>query len=371
MEFFESVCRFATSLPDDALERDRDETFSREAWDRCGQFGIQGLPAPEAYAGGGADVVTTMLGLEGLGYGCRDSGLVFSLNAHMWTSVVPLSSFGSDEQKRRWLPRLCSGASIGCHAITEPEAGSDVFAMKATAARVQGGYALNGQKAFVTNAPIAELVIVFARTSEGIGPFGISAFLLEAETPGLVIGKPLKKMGLRSSPMGEVFLQECIAPDGSMLGDPGQGGEVFQTAMRWERACIMASQVGTMRRVMETCIAYARERRQFGRPIGRFETIADKIADMKIAIDASRSLVLRVGWLMDHGYDGFVEAAVAKAFVSEANVRTHLDAVQIHGGYGYMSESEIERGLRDAVGGTIYSGTSEIQRRIIARGLGL
>jgi alkylation response protein AidB-like acyl-CoA dehydrogenase len=370
-EFFESVREFAQNIPDLALERDRTETFSRQAWDTCGRFGIQGLPAPEAYGGGGVDVLTTMLALEALGYGCTDAGLVFSINAHMWTSVVPLSAFGTKEQKQRWLPGLCSGQLIGCHAISEPEAGSDVFAMKATGARVHGGYTLIGQKAFVTNAPIADLVIAFARTSDSLGPFGISAFLLEPGTPGLVVGKPLKKMGLRTSPMAEVFLQDCFAPDESILGDPGQGGEVFQTAMRWERACIMASQVGAMRRVMETCITYARERKQFGQPIGRFESIADKIANMKIAIDASRSLVLRVGWLMDHGFDGLVEAAVAKAFVSEANVKTNLDAIQIHGGYGYMSEFEIERGLRDAVGGTIYSGTSEIQRRIIARSLGL
>jgi alkylation response protein AidB-like acyl-CoA dehydrogenase len=370
-EYFESARRFAQSLPADALERDRTEAFSREAWDRCGRFGIQGLPAPAAYEGGGADVLTTMLCLEALGYGCHDSGLVFSINAHMWTSVVPLSAYGTEEQKARWLGGLCSGRLIGCHAITEPEAGSDVFAMKATAARIQGGYVLNGQKVFVTNAPVADLVIVFARTSDSIGPFGISAFLLEVGTRGLSIGKPLEKMGLRTSPMAEVFLQECFAPEESILGNPGQGGVIFQTAMRWERACIMASQVGSMQRVMETCIAYARERKQFGKPIGHFESIADKIANMKIAVDASRSLVRRVGWLMDHGHDGLLEAAVAKAFVSEANVRNNLDAIQIHGGYGYMSEFEVERGLRDAVAGTIYSGTSEIQRRIIARGLGL
>ena len=258
VEFSESVRRFAQTLPDDTLERDRAEVFSREAWDRCGHFGIQGLPAPVTYGGGGSDALTTMLGLEALGYGCRDSGLVFSVNAHMWTSVVPLSTFGTDEQKRRWLPGLCAGELIGCHAITEPAAGSDVFAMAATATRVRDGYILNGQKTFVTNAPVADLVIIFARTSDSIGQFGISAFILNAGTPGLSIGKPLQKMGLRTSPMAEVFLQDCFAPDDTILGDPGQGGQVFQTAMRWERACIMASQVGAMWRAMEGCIEYAR-----------------------------------------------------------------------------------------------------------------
>jgi alkylation response protein AidB-like acyl-CoA dehydrogenase len=371
-EFFASVHRFAGSLPDGTIAGDRSQTFSRENWDRCGRFGIQGLPAPEEYGGGGADAVTTMLALDGLGYGCRDNGLVFSINAHMWTSVVPVWTFGTEEQKRRWLPALCSGTVIGCHTITEPEAGSDAFGMKATGRRVDGGYVLNGRKAFITNAPVADLVIVFVRTEpEGIGPFGISAFLVEAGAPGLVVEKETEKMGLRTSPMSDVVLEDCFVPASAMLGRPGQGGEIFQTSMRWERACIMASQVGVMRRSMEACIAYARHRRQFGKPIGKYESVADKVADMKIAVEASRALVLRVGWLMDNGHDTTMDAAIAKTFVSEASIRTHVDAVQIHGGYGYMTEFEVERTLRDAIGGTIYSGTSEIQRRVIARGLGL
>ncbi len=370
-EFFEAVTRFARTLPDDTRERDRSAEFSREVWDRCGAFGIQGLPVPQDLGGGGADVVTTMLALEGLGYGCRDNGLVFSINAHLWTSVIPLWRFGSEEQRARWLPGLCSGGLIGCHAITEPEAGSDAFAMRATARRVPGGYALDGRKVFITNAPVADLLIVFARTSEGIGPFGITAFLVERGTRGCSVSREFDKMGLRTSPMSEVILDDCSVPEEAILGERGRGGEIFQESMRWERACIMASQVGLMRRTMESCAEYARQRRQFGQPIGKFGSVADKIANMRIAVDAARALVLRVGWLMDAGRDATVEAAVAKAFVSEANVRTQLDAVQIHGGYGYMTEVEVERSLRDAVGGTIYSGTSEIQRRIIARDLGL
>ncbi len=371
-EFFDSVLRFARGLPDDAGDLDRSGGFSRQNWDRCGAFGIHGLPAPEQYGGGGADVVTTMLALEALGYGCKDNGLVFSINAHMWTSVIPVWTFGTEEQRRRWLPGLCSGELIGCHTITEPEAGSDAFGMKASGRRSGEGYVLNGRKTFITNAPVADLLLVFARTEEtGIGPFGLSVFLVEAGTKGCLVEAPADKMGLRTSPMSDVVLDDCFVPEAAMLGTPGKGGEIFQTSMRWERACIMASQVGVMRRTMEACVAYARHRRQFGKPIAKYESVADKIANMKIAVEASRGLVLRVGWLMDHGHETSMDAAVAKAFVSEANVRTHLDAVQVHGGYGYMTEFEIERALRDAVGGTIYSGTSEIQRRIIARGLGL
>jgi len=370
-EHYESVLGFARTLPRDTLERDREEMFSREAWNRCAEFGIQGMPIQAEFGGGGADVVTTMLGLEALGYGCDDAGLVFSINAHMWTSEVPIWTFGTAQQRERWLAGLCDGRFIGCHTITEPGAGSDAFGMKSTAKPVPGGFVLNGSKTFITNAPVADLLIVFARSGEGIGPYGISAFLVEAATKGLTVGGQLDKMGLRTSPMAEVFLEDCFVPSEALLGGEGQGGEIFQTSMRWERACIMASQVGTMRRTMEACVTYARERRQFGKPIAKFESVSDKIANMKVAVDAARALVLRVGWLMDHGRDTMVEAAVAKTFVSEAAVRTHLDAVQVFGGYGYMTEYGIERGLRDAVGGTIYSGTSEIQRRIIARGLGL
>jgi alkylation response protein AidB-like acyl-CoA dehydrogenase len=370
-EFHQSVERFALTLADDARARDRDEVFDRASWDACGRFGIQGLPAPDAYGGGGADTVTTMLALEALGYGCTDTGLVFSLNAHMWTSVIPVMTYGSEDQKRAWLPGLCDGSMIGCHTVTEPDAGSDAFAMRSTAKRADGGWVLNGAKTFITNAPVADLVIVFARSGEGIGPYGISAFLVKAGTPGMTIGKPLDKLGLRTSPMAEVFLDDLFVPDGDVLGAVGRGGEIFHTSMRWERACIMASQAGLMRRTLERCVAYAKQRRQFGKPIGKYESIADKIAEMKVAVDAARALVLRVGWLADQGKDTTVEAAVAKVFVSEANVRAHLDAVQIFGGYGYMKEYDVERFLRDAVGGKIYSGTSEIQRRIIARGLGL
>lgn len=370
--FFDHVHRFATGLAATTVEQDRAGSFSRESWDRCAAIGIHGLPAPTEYGGQGADVVTTMLALEALGYGCDDNGLVFSINAHLWTSVVPLMTFGSDEQRARWLPALCSGAAIGCHAITEPEAGSDAFALVTRARRTDRGFVLDGRKTFITNAPVADLLIVFARTSEdAAGPFGITAFCVPAGTEGLVVGPPADKMGLRTSPMAEVILDGCEVPSDAVLGQVGRGAAVFQASMRWERACIMASQVGVMRRAMERSIAYARERKQFGQSIGKFGPVADMIANMKIAVDAARALVLRVGWLMDNGHETDLEAAVAKTFVSEASVRVHTDALQVHGGYGYMTELGLERGLRDALGGTIYSGTSEIQRRIIAGALGL
>ena len=243
--------------------------------------------------------------------------------------------------------------------------------MRARATRVDGGYVLDGRKTFITNAPIADLIIVFARLNDAVGPFGICAFLIEAGTPGCSTSAEFDKMGLRTSPMSEVVLDGCFVPEDAMLGRRGRGGEAFQMSMRWERACIMASQVGVMARTLEACVSYAKERQQFGKPIGKFGAIADKLANMRTRIDAARALVLRVGRMMDQGLDASVEAAEAKVFTSEAAVRCQLDAIQIHGGYGYMTEQGLERSLRDAIGGTIYSGTSEIQRMIVARGLGL
>ena len=369
---YEAVSAFAGTLPrDGARVLDPISGFDRESWRRCGEFGIMGLPAPARYGGSEVDVVTTMLALEALGHGCTDNGLVFSINAHLWTSVVPIWLFGTEEQRAMWLPGLCSGELVGCHAMTEPEAGSDPYSLVATARRADDGFVLNGRKTFITNAPVADVVVVFARTGEALGPLGITAFVVPAGTPGMDVSGEIDKMGLRTSPMSEVVLEDCFVPASAVLGRVGRGADVFHRSMQWERACIMASQVGLMRRTMEGCIGYANERRQFGQPIGRFGPVADKIADMQVAVDAGRALVLRVGWLMDHGLETTRASAVAKLFVSEANVRVHLDALQIHGGYGYTKEFGVERALRDAIGGRIYSGTSEIQRRIIARSLGL
>jgi alkylation response protein AidB-like acyl-CoA dehydrogenase len=362
---------FARSLATEVREQDRNGTFPHEDWKRCGEFGIQGLPGPREHGGGGADAVTTVLALEAFGYGCEDAGLAFALNAHLWTSVVTIAEFGTETQRRRWLPGLCSGDLIGCHAITEPAAGSDVFALTTKATPLDDGWLLNGEKAFITNAPVADVMIVFARSGPGMGPLGISAFIVDPRSSGCEIVAVTDKMGLRTATMASVRLDDCHVGVDDLLGRVDRGAAVFQTSMRWERACIMASQVGEMRRTLDRCVAYAKSREQFGQPIGKFESVAAKIANMKIAIDAGHALLMQVAWLMDHGTDTESAAAVAKTFISESAVRVNLDAIQVHGGLGYLGDAGIERGLRDAIGGTIYSGTSEIQRRIIARRLGL
>jgi alkylation response protein AidB-like acyl-CoA dehydrogenase len=373
-ELAQAIREFARAELNGDLDRDDSSgRFPREKWKKCADFGLLGLPIPAEYGGQGQDLVTTTVAMEALGEGCRDNGLVFSLNAQMWACQMPILAYGTEEQKRAWLPRLVSGESIGAHAITEPGAGSDVFSLQATAKRAGSGYVLNGAKTFSTNAPVADLAVAFAyleRSAGGKSP-ALTGFLVPRGTAGATFGKPIEKMGLRTSPMGEVVFEECFVPESHRLGPEGAGMAIFNSAMEWERACIFAAHLGAMERLLEDCVRYARERRQFGQPIGKFESVADRVAEMKVAIDAGRFLLYRVGWLKQQGKSAVMEAAVAKLFVSEAHARAALDALQLFGGYGYMKEYPVEREVRDALSGTLYSGTSEMQRKIIARCLGL
>jgi hypothetical protein len=367
-----SVIEFAKSqLNKDYQRNDETETFPREAWRACGRFGIQGMPVPSEYGGGGADIMSTVLVMEGLGYACRDNGLVFSLNAQMWSLELPLLEFGTTEQKKKYLPGLVSGDLIGVHAMTEPESGSDAFSLRTRAVLDGDKYVLNGSKLYITNAPVSDVVIVFATIKPGSGFAGVSAFLVEKGTHGFSVSSPLKKMGLRTSPMGEVVLSDCKIPKENRLGKEGAGMAIFNSSIEWERSCILASAVGAMQRQLEECVGYAKIRKQFGQPIGKFQSISNKISNMYLRLESARLMIYRVAWLKQHGKPAIAEAAAAKVLTSEAWVQSCLDAIQIHGAFGYMRDSGIERDLRDSVAGTIYSGTSEIQRLIIARTLGL
>lgn len=369
----EEIVRFARErLSDDIVERDREQRFSRRLWERCGEMALPGLPVPEELGGAGLSPLDTALALEALGYGCRDGGLVFSLAAHLVSCVVPLWRFGTDEQRARYLPGLCSGELIGIHAMTEPDSGSDAFAMKTRAEAIDGGYRLNGTKTFVTNAPVADLLIVLAVTDEAKGYHGgVSAFLLPRATAGLGVGRKLEKMGLRTSPMAEVSLVDVEVGEEALLGEVGAGAQLFNLSMDWERTCLFAAHVGAMERLLETAVEYARSRRQFGRPIGSFQAVSHRIADMKVALEAARLLVYRAAWNLERSRSVSLDASIAKLFVSESLLEAALATLHLHGGYGYTTEYEVERDLRDAVASTIYSGTSEMQRNIIARWLGL
>src|SRR5581483_10439787 len=372
LAFRDSVLRFAKAeLNDDVIQRDRSAQFDAQAFKKCAEFGIQGLPIPTEYGGSAADPMTVVVAMEALGYACRDNGLLFSINAQMWSFELPLLEFGSEEQKRKYLPPLCRGDMVAVHAMTEPESGSDAFSLRTQVQRKGDRYLLNGTKMFITNAPIADAILVFATSDRQKGPAAISAFIVEKGTPGLVTTHHLDKMGLRTSPMAEVVLQDCEIPLENLVGAEGAGSAIFTSSMAWERGAILASYLGTMQHQIETCVKYARERKQFGRPIGRFQAVAHRIANMKVRLEAARSLVYRIAWLKQQGKSAVLDAAIAKVFVSENLIQSCLDAVQIHGGYGYMADFGIERDLRDSISSTIYSGTSEIQRNIIAAMLGL
>jgi alkylation response protein AidB-like acyl-CoA dehydrogenase len=368
----DAVVSFAQAeLSDGVRRRDEEHEFSFEAWKKCAAFGIQGLPVPEDYGGQGADATTVMLALEAFGYGCKDNGLIFALNAQMWACEIPLVRFGTDEQKRRYLPGLCDGSLIAAQGMTEPDSGSDAFSLATAAEKAEDHYVLNGSKTFVTNGPQADVFLVYATTDRSSGFAGLCVFIVDRETPGLSIGQPLHKMGLRTSPMSELFFDGCVVPADRMVGQPGAGMAIFNVAMQWERSCILASTVGTMQRQLERCIVHARERRQFGQPIGKFQAVSHRIADMKVRLETARLLPYRLGWLIDRGKSTALDAALAKLYLSECYLQSSLDALQIFGGYGYMSEYELEREVRDAIGSRIHSGTSDIQRNIIAGLLGL
>jgi len=369
----ENIIRFAqTTLNGDVAKRDREQSFSRTLWKRCGEIGIQGLPIPEEFGGSGVDPLTCTIALEALGYGCHDGGLVFSLAAHLLSCAVPLWKFGNEEQKRRYLPGLCDGTLVGVHAMTEPGSGSDAFALRTRAVADGSGYRIIGSKTFISNGPEADLVITFAMTDAKKGFHGgITAFLVEKGTRGFSAGRKFEKMGLRTAPLGELVFDDVYVASDAILAGVGAGSTIFTTAMDWERICLGATHIGTMERLLEQTLAYARTRTQFGQPIGKFQAIGHRIADMKVQLEAARLLTYRSAWRLGRFRGVSMDASMTKLMVSESLVSAALAAVQVHGGYGFMTEYEVERALRDAVASTIYSGTSEMQRNIIARWLGL
>jgi alkylation response protein AidB-like acyl-CoA dehydrogenase len=358
-------------LAEGVTGRDRDGAFSRELWDACAAFGLQGLMVPEEWHGGGQDLLSAVAVLEGIGYGARDNGLVFSVASHVASCEGPLSEFGSEDQKQEWLPRLADGSAIGATGITEPDSGSNALALVTTATETGGDWILDGSKTFVTNAPVADVFIIYARTG-GSGFGGITCFLIPREADGLTVGPPMEKMGLRTSPMSQLYLEHCRVPASAVVGGVGSGAMVFNQTMDVERLLVMAPAIGVIERILERCATHARQRTTGSVPIGKHQSISHRIADMELALEAARLLLYRAAdHRMRHGI-ATRESALAKLAASEAYVECCRSAMQIFGGYGYMVEIEIERELRDALATTLYVGTSEIQRNLIAglRGLG-
>ncbi len=367
-EFRDAVIRFSRQ---ELADPDGSREGFLSSWKKCAAFGLQGLAVAEEFGGSAADSLSVAGALEALGYACSDNGLIFSLNAQMWACQHPIERFGTPEQKARYLPLLCNGSMIAAHAMSEPGSGSDAFGLSTTAVGDGDGFRLNGSKTFVTNAPVADLFLLFARSPGTTGFSGLSGFLIERDTPGLTVGPPLEKIGLQSSPMGEVFLEDCEVSADSLLGRAGAGMPVFSTAMERERSMILACTIGTMERGLERSISHARDRKQFGQPIGKFQAISHRLVEMKLRLETARLLLYRLAWLMDHDLPTGLDSALVKLHLSESLVASSLDALQIHGGYGYMEEYGLGSDVRDALATRIYSGTSDIQRNLAARHLGL
>lgn len=371
-ELKKTATKFAESkLNDGIIEKDRKSEFSQVGWKACSDFGLQGMLIPIAYGGSGVDTFDIVAILEGIGYGCRDNGLIFSINAHIWGCEIPIYHFGTEEQKQRNLPDLCKGKFLGAVAMTEPDTGSDIYALRTTVAKEKDYYILNGNKMFITNAPIANIFIVYARTTNFKGLSGISCFLVEKGMEGFILGEPFKKMGLKTSPMSDLAFNNCKIPRKNLIGNEGAGSIIFNDSMVWERIFILANCIGVMERLFDICVEYVKVRKLGNGPIGKYQSIANKIAEMKIRLEASRFLLYRAAWLKSNKKTAVMESAMAKLYVSESYVQNCRDAIQIYGGYGYGVEYELERELRDAMASTIYSGTSEIQKNIIARLSGL
>lgn len=367
-EIRESVIRFARQIP---LESSLESGFPRDAWRKCAEMQLIALPFPEAYGGCGVDFLTTVVATQAFGYACRDAGLVHAICTQILCGMQ-INSFGSEALRSRYLPPLVRGEKIFAQAITEPGSGSDALGMRTRAEHITDGYLLNGTKTFISNGPIADVALVFAVTNPDVNRIGaISCLAVEKEMTGFTRCPPMEKMGLTTLQNGELVFADCAVPAENLVGREGQGAILFNESMEWERGLLPAAHLGTLERVLETSVAYSRDRSAFGQPIGKFQAVSSKIAEMKIALELGRLMLYKVATMKDQRKRAALEASIAKLFISEALKKSCLDAVQIHGGYGYMREYEIERDLRDSIAATIYSGTSEMQQNIIARLIGL
>lgn len=374
LAFKKEVTAFAEeNLNGDVISRDQEGNFPMALWKKCADFGIQGLSVPQAYGGReeAVDFMRAMLAMEGLGYGCKDNGLALALNAQMWTVQLPIHYFGTEEQRHKYLTPMVKGEAIGAHALTEPNAGSDIYSMETTAKQVDGGYLLNGEKRLITCAPIAKYALVFAKSNPKLGKWGISAFIVEKGMEGFRADPVQQKMGLRTVPIGQLKFDNCFVPQENLLGKEGNGFSIMNHTLEYDRCCILASQLGAMDRQLKSTIAYAKKRKQFGQAIGHFQSVSNRIADMRLRLETCRLLLYKVAWMKSQGKSAILEAALLKLHLGESFITSSMDAIRTHGGIGFLTEFEVERDLRDAVGGVLYAGTSDIQRNIIAKMLGL
>jgi butyryl-CoA dehydrogenase len=366
-ELREQVLRFARKeIAPRVREHDLRGEFDFLAWKRLGEMGILGLHLPAEYGGNGASVMTCVAVGEALGEAGVDGGLALAYGAHSFLCADTILAHGSDAQRRRWLPRLATGEWMGCMALTEPGAGSDVAALSTRAEKRDGGYVLEGRKMFITNGGLADVAVVYARTDPDPHR-GISAFVVEKDTKGFSAGRNLHKLGMRSSVTSELVFDGCFVPEENRLGGEGAGFQMAMQTVEWDRSTLLAPFLGQLQFLIDRCCVYAKERVQFGRPIASFQAVKHKLADLKILLEAARGLVYRVAWCKDQGRPlNHLEAACAKLFVGDASLGPTSDAVVLHGGYGYCHDYDVERVFRDARLAAIGGGTSDIQKLVIS-----
>lgn len=367
--FKEQVLKFARrEIVDRVQEHDLKSQFDFESWKKLGQFGILGLHFPEELGGAGADVMTSVLAAEALGEAGVDGGLTLSYGAHTYLCADTIFSHGTEAQKRKYVPKLATGEWIGCMGLTEPGAGSDVASLKTRAERKGDTWILNGSKMFITNGAIADVAVIYAKTDPSAGHAGISAFIVEKGSPGFSVSRSLHKMGVRTSPTSELVFQDCVVPAENVLGFEGNGFMMAMQTVEWDRSTLLAPFLGSISFLIQRCCRYAQERHQFGRPIAKFQAVKHKIADLKIFLEAARSLVYRIAWCKDQGRPlNHLEAAIAKLFLGDWSLGPINDAMLLHGGYGYCHEYDVERVFRDSRLAPIGGGTSDIQKVIISR----
>ena len=346
---------------------DREARFPRETVRRMGELGLMGICVPEAWGGSGGDAVGYTVAVEEVSRGCASHGVIMSVNNSLY--CAPVWERGTDEQKRRFLAPFASGAKLGCFSLTEPEAGSDATNQNTRAEREGEIYVLNGRKIFVTNGREAHAALVFAQTDPDRAHHGISAFLVEKGTPGFTVVKTEEKLGIRASDTAEFLFENCRVPVADRLGDEGEGFKIALGSLDSGRIGIAAQAVGIAVAAYDASLAYARERKSFGVPIGEHQMVQWMLGDMATAIEAARLLTRRAAFLEDRGLPFGPEASMAKLFASEMAMRVTTDAIQVHGGYGFITEYPVERHFRDAKITQLYEGTSQIQKLVIARHL--
>lgn len=348
-----------------ARERDRDERFPHEILKQLGDLGFMGPTVPEEYGGMGLDFISEAIIFEEIGR--ADSSIRTTLSVQISLTELPILRWGSEAQKRRYLPRLASGEWIGCFGLTEPGAGSDASNLATRAVRDGNDWVINGRKMWISNGGVANLAIVFAQTDPELKHRGLAAFLVETDTPGFQAPSIHGKLGLRSSNTAELVLEDVRVPGENMLGMIGQGFRIAMSALDDGRFGVASGCVGIIQGCVDASVKYAQERHAFGQPIAGFQLVQELIADMVLDMEASRLLVYRAGYLKNKGVPNTRETSLAKWYASEAAVRAALNAIQVHGGYGYSDEYPVERYLRDAKVATLYEGTTQIQKLIIGR----